>query len=208
MGFIRKDIIKINGDIIIYKDEKYEYLDFIKLSKHIKKAVLFILNQDIYIRKIDIGTCKLSEEKINNIKELEFGKEENLLIHYEVDKNKNNVYIYALSEGEKVSCLAKNLKELRVIPIQMQYKKKLEKVVHKKNYQCIFSYLDVFYYLNVEDGHMKICNIYENLYDVLDFIKKMNLDNALYVGSGIKIDEKEKRYIEVGDICNDKVLFK
>lgn len=207
-GFLSKDIIKVNGNTFIYKDEEYDYSDFLKISRYIKKPVFIILNQDIYVRKIKVNSKKIDEDTINKIKELEFGKEEDFLIDYEVGENKEYIYMYALREGEKISKLSKYSKELKVIPIQVQYKKKFEKLIHKKSYQCIFYYLDVFYYLNVENKRIKICSIYRKLDDALEFIKQVCSHNILYVGEGVNIKDNTINCIRVGDMCNDKILFK
>ena len=116
--------------------------------------------------------------------------------------------MYALRGGENISKLAKYSKELSVVPIQVQYKKKFEKLLNKSSYQCIFCYLDVFYYLNVEDKHMKICSIYKELNDALEFIKEVCPHKILYVDEGVNIKDNIINCIRVGDICNDKILFK
>lgn len=183
-------------------------MDFLKISRYIKKLVFIILNQDIYIRKIKNNLKKIDEDSINKIKELEFGKEEDFLIDYEVSENKEIIYMYALRGGENISKLAKYSKELSVVPIQVQYKKKFEKLLNKSSYQCIFCYLDVFYYLNVEDKHMKICSIYKELNDALEFIKEVCPHNILYVDEGVNIKDNIINCIRLGDICNDKILFK
>ena len=151
---------------------------------------------------------KIDEDSINKIKELEFGREEDFLIDYEISENKEIIYMYALRGGENISKLSKHSKELSVIPIQVQYKKKFEKLLHKKSYQCIFHYLNVFYYLNVENKHIKICSIYMELDDALEFIKEVCPHNILYVDEGVDIKDNVINCIKVGDICNDEILFK
>ena len=198
----------MNGDIVIYENREYNYFDFLHIVKNMKKATIYILNQNIYIRKVKINSNKIDDDEINNIKKLEFGDEEEYLIHYEINKKEKYLYIYALSGGRIILGISKYFKELKVIPIQMQYKRKFEKIIKQKNYQCLFSYLGIYYYFAVKNGYIELSNIYRDISYVMEFVKRLENPDILYIEKGIEIDKDNINIVEVGDIYNDKILFK
>jgi len=198
----------VNGDIVIYENREYNYFDFLHIVKNMKKATIYILNQNIYIRKVKINSNKIDDDEINNIKKLEFGDEEEYLIHYEINKKEKYLYIYALSGGRIILGISKYFKELKVIPIQMQYKRKFEKIIKQKNYQCLFSYLGIYYYFAVKNGYIELSNIYRDISYVMEFVKRLENPDILYIEKGIEIDKDNINIVEVGDIYNDKILFK
>lgn len=198
----------MNGDIVIYENREYNYFDFLHIVKNMKKATIYILNQNIYIRKVKINSNKIDDDEINNIKKLEFGDEEEYLIHYEINKKEKYLYMYALSGGRIILGISKYFKELKVIPIQMQYKRKFEKIIKQKNYQCLFSYLGIYYYFAVKNGYIELSNIYRDISYVMEFVKRLENPDILYIQKGIEIDKDNINIVEVGDIYNDKILFK
>lgn len=198
----------MNGDIVIYENREYNYFDFLHIVKNMKKATIYILNQNIYIRKVKINSNKIDDDEINNIKKLEFGDEEEYLIHYEINKKEKYLYMYALSGGRIILGISKYFKELKVIPIQMQYKRKFEKIIKQKNYQCLFSYLGIYYYFAVKNGYIELSNIYRDISYVMEFVKRLENPDILYIQKGIEIEKDNINIVEVGDIYNDKILFK
>ena len=151
---------------------------------------------------------KINEKEINKIKELEFGREKEYLIHYEVNKKEKSLYMYAVSGGERIVGAARYFKDLKVIPIQFKVKKILERRIKDKNYGCLFFYEGIYYYFEVNDGYMMKCYMWKKLSDILEFFKDIDKEIILYVQSGLKIKEDNVIFISFREVCNERILFK
>ncbi len=198
----------MKGDNYIYKEKSYDYYNFLTKAKTIKYAIFLILEQNIYIRKLKVDLKKINEKEINKMKELEFGKEKEYLIHYEVNKKEKSLYMYAVSGGGRIAGAARYFKELEVIPIQLKVKKTLEKRIKDKNYGCLFFYEGIYYYFEVNNGYMMKCYIWKDLSDILEFFQDIDKEIALYVQSGLNIKGDNVIFISFREVCNEKILFK
>lgn len=210
MGFGYIQIREMN---LIYKGEIYGYMDFLKRFKFLKKRILVILDETLYVNKVNIREMKISNEKIVGkvIKE-SFGSGEDFLFNYEVTKDKENLYIYGVKGGVKVSNLCKDARVIKIIPVQIWVIDRLKVKIKEKSWKCIFKYMDVYYYCVIVDSLLEVALVKDNIKSFNNKLQELLEEETLYLDNTInKLDISgvgNINYIELGGILNEKIFGK
>lgn len=207
MECLIKNVIKINEEGFIYRGKLYSNYDILREMGLIKRAVILILEHNIYIRKFNLNSNFIGKEEIKRIKKSEFGLEEEYLINYEICKKEKKLYMYAIGGGRRISYIAEKLKEIKVIPIQMYIRDLLKRKIKDDDYQCLFFYSQVYYYINVHNSYIIKCYLWKNINEVIDFFNKRKSRRILYVQEGIEIEYDNIIFVDFGGIYDKKIFI-
>lgn len=210
MGF---SYIQVREKSLIYKGKIYEYMDFFKNIKIARKRILVILDENLYINKVDIREEKEKPEKIVSkvIKE-SFGDGDDFLFDCEVAKDKRTLYIYGVKGGIKVAKLCKGASDIKVIPLQIWLVNKLKDRIKEKSWQCIFKYMEVYYYFSIIEGLVELTFAQDNIYLFNNKFKDLQNKGTIYLDNKINVINikglENFKYIELGGILNEKIFSK
>ncbi|PRR82948.1 hypothetical protein [Clostridium vincentii] len=205
--------IQAREKILIYKEKNYDYMDFLKNIKVARKRIIVILDENLYINIVDIRCEKKTNEKIacETIKE-SFGNGNDLLFNYEVSQDLQKLYIYGVKGGIKLAELCKGASKIRIFPLQLLVVKKLKYRIQEKSWQCIFKYMNRYYYCSIIKGLVELTFIQENINIFNNKFQEVVNKEVLYLDNTInKLDingMKDFNYIELGGILNEKVFSK
>ncbi|MGG7176131.1 hypothetical protein ACQPU1_00955 [Clostridium paraputrificum] len=207
---MRSKVILLKYNKLIYKGLNYEIKDFIKEKKSVRNRVMYLLDEDLYIKKyIFDKKNKIDSKDINRIIEEAFGLDEDYLFHYTMNRKRKELSIYAIKGGRKVSKLCENIRKVKIIPIQLEMLKKIKRKIKDKSWGSIFSYKDSYYFISVKDGIFNGSFVERNLEYFLVRIKEFKGEEPLYFDSRIgDINIKNVKELDFGGIINDKALYK
>ena len=207
-----KDIIVSTKDDFIFKNKLY---DEIAIKSVVKKEVdLFIFEENILIKKFE-NIKKAKEGIVEEIVREEFGDENDILIHYEHDKKRKNLYLYSMGNGRKVKNIINKAKVLRIKPIQFYIKALVERRIKKlRNYIIIIELREIIYSLYIEENFI-IKSFVKNKNDFILSHELNNLESGSIVIMSKELEsiisEEIKYnlhiiYLEIGEIINEKIF--
>lgn len=207
-----KDIIVSTKDDFIFKNKLY---DEIAIKSVVKKEMdLFIFEENILIKKFE-NIKKAKEAIVEKIVREEFGDENDILIHYEHDKKRKNLYLYSMGNGRKVKNIINEAKVLRIKPIQFYIKTLVESKIKKiRNYIIIIELREIIYSLYIEDNFI-IKSFVKNKNDFILSHELNDLENGSIVIMSKEIEDiipEEIKYrlhiiyLEIGEIINEKIF--
>lgn len=203
---LSKEVIFINENKIIIGDSEYDY----KLQKekiNYKKAILIILEQNIYINKAAYN----KKQSVDNIIVNKFGDDEDYLFDYFFTDNRKNIVIYAVKGGNTISSLCQRLKKVKVIPIQLYISNKIKKQLKCKLWRLIFLFKGSYYYISYSKNYIKFSIVEKRLSDIIEIIKGEDNLKDLYIDSNINEEQllgiKINR-IDLGEFLNDRAFKK
>lgn len=207
-----KDIIVSTKDDFIFKNKLY---DEIAIKSVVKKEMdLFIFEENILIKKFE-NIKKAKEAIVEKIVREEFGDENDILIHYEHDKKRKNLYLYSMGNGRKVKNIINEAKVLRIKPIQFYIKTLVESKIKKiRNYIIIIELREIIYSLYIEENFI-IKSFVKNKNDFILSHELNDLENGSIVIMSKEIEDiilEEIKYrlhiiyLEIGEIINEKIF--
>ncbi|SFU28641.1 hypothetical protein SAMN04487886_100157 [Clostridium sp. DSM 8431] len=164
----------------------------------------------MYIKRININFKNINEKKINNIIEEELGDEEKYLINYEISKKEKSMYLYYMMEGMFISRIARKLKEIEVIPIQVYFFKYLRKKIKKESFKCILYYSKTYYFINVHKGYLSMCYILHSINELEEVFNRIKDEGSLYVQRGIEfLEDNEENiiFLDCGGLYSEKIFL-
>lgn len=202
---MRKNAIFLSRNDVIYKGITYDIDYFLKNVVNKKKRNVFIIGEDMYIKVHNVESKEdLKVDNINLLIKKYFGDSDNYLIHYEISKDKNNIYIYAIRGGVYVERLCEAPIVVNIVPIQISIVKLCNKIIKEKDYMCTFVYRNLYYYISVKGGYIIESLIKSNLEEIKDILS--NIDGAIYVDDDIKGEiEGNKINLKERSIYNENV---
>ncbi len=165
-----------------YKGIEYDSSELsILLNKIGKKRRIILCSENIFIKKYNYSGNNIEKFIDDKISE-DFNNKENLLFHYETDKENKIVYLYSIRNN--IKSLYENVKVLSIELIQFKLKNAVvKKIKGINNIIIIYSMKNIIYL-------MKICNniIIDTILskDIKDIEEYLNL-------------KQEKKYILVKD---------
>ena len=207
-----KDIIVSTKDDFIFKNKLY---DEIAIKSVVKKEMdLFIFEENILIKKFE-NIKKPKEAIVEKIVREEFGDENDILIHYEHDKKRKNLYLYSMGNGRKVKNIINEAKVLRIKPIQFYIKTLVERRIKKlRNYIIIIELRGIIYSLYIEENFI-IKSFVKNKNDFILTHELNDLENGSIVVMSKEVEDIIPEdikynihiiYLEIGEIINEKVF--
>jgi len=210
MGF---SYIQVRERSLIYKGKIYDYVDFLKNSTFPRKRFLVILDENLYINKVNIKEEKrANEQTVSKIIKESFGNCDDFLFNYEIMNDKQTLYIYGIKGGIKVARLCKGARDVKVIPVQIWVADKLKDKIKEKSWQCIFKYQKVYYFFSILEDFIEVAfaqediNLFNNKFQKLVNKEVLFLDNTI---NELDIKGMENfKYIEVGGILNENTFSK
>ncbi|MEN8434311.1 hypothetical protein NX821_001494 [Clostridium septicum] len=214
-----KNILEIEDDIYTYKGNKYSRSNERDLLKDIGKNLeIIIIDEALLIKKFEVNTSERDfEEFINETIEKEFLVNENMLFHYEYVKSENIVYIYSIKQGNLVRKLGTKVNKLKVHPMQFIIKDFINKKIKKfRSFISITEFRGKYYVLNIHNNIIVKCYISNKINNLNEVIESgVNNDNLIILDKNIKIEkidsyikEKYVKYLNIGDIINEKLCRK
>lgn len=207
-----KDIIVSTKDDFIFKNKIY---DEIAIKSVVKKEMdLFIFEENILIKKFE-NIKKPKEAIVEKIVREEFGDENDILIHYEHDKKRKNLYLYSMGNGRKVKNIINEAKVFRIKPIQFYIKTLVERRIKKlRNYIIIIELRGIIYSLYIEENFI-IKSFVKNKNDFILTHELNDLENGSIVVMSKEVEDIIPEdikynlhiiYLEIGEIINEKVF--
>lgn len=207
-----KDIIVSTKDDFIFKNKLY---DEIAIKSVVKKEMdLFIFEENILIKKFE-NIKKAKEAIIEKIVKEEFGNENDILIHYEHDKKRKNLYLYSMGNGRKVKNIINEAKVLRIKPIQFYIKTLVERKIKKlRNYIIIIELREIIYSLYIEENFI-IKSFMKSKNDFILSHELNDLENGSVVIMSKEVEDiipEEIKYnlhiiyLEIGEVINEKIF--
>ncbi|MBE6052021.1 MAG: hypothetical protein E7214_15590 [Clostridium sp.] len=179
---MKNSIITLNKEKLIYRGISYDYSDFLKKVRLLKNRIIIILNESIYIKKVDIGEGNNDlKEYIDTYIEEGFIKGEDYLMDYKIDESHSKLYVYAIKSGKMVTSLCRGAKNITVLPIQTIIMNKINKKYNTKNYTCFFSYYNVLYCIKIKDKLMEASSNISTIEEIKRKIINTNSKDTIYV---------------------------
>ncbi|WP_316078850.1 hypothetical protein [Clostridium septicum] len=214
-----KNILEIEDDIYTYKGNKYSKSNERDLLKDVGKNLkIIIIDEALLIKKFKVNTSERDiEEFINETIEKEFLVNENMLFHYEYVKSENIVYIYSIKQGNLVRKLGTKVNKLKVHPMQFIIKDFINKKIKKfRNFISITEFRGKYYVLNIHNNIIVKCYIWDKINNLNEVIESgIKNDNLIILDKNIELEkidsyikEKYVKYLNVGDIINEKLCRK
>lgn len=208
---MKNSIITLNKEKLIYRGISYNYSDFFEKVRLFKNRIIIILNESIYIKKVDIGLKENDlKEYIDTYIEEGFLKGEDYLMDYKIDQSHSKLYVYAIKSGKMVTSLCKGAKNITVLPIQTIIMNKINKKYNTKNYTCFFSYDNVLYWIKIKDKLMEASSNVSTIEEIKKKIININSKDIIYVTKDLErlFDEFNVTVIplENGKLISEKVF--
>ncbi len=170
------------GEKYYYKGIEYSKDDLnLLLNKISKNRRIILCPQSILIKKYTYSGKSIDKFINNKICE-DFTNKENILFHYEIDKESNNIYLYSIRDN--IKRLYENANELSIELLQFKIKSSVQKKLKKINNSIILYKINDINYL------LKISN--DIIVDIITTSDINELKNYL-------IEEKNKKNILVKD---------
>jgi hypothetical protein len=189
MGF---SYIQVREKSLIYRGKIYEYMNFFKNIKIDRQRSLIILDENLYINKVDIKEHKETNEKrVSKVIKESFANCDDFLFNYEVTEDKKTLYIYGVKGGIKISKLCKGASNIKVLPLQILVVNKLKDRIKEKSWQCIFKYMNVYYYCSIIEGLVELTFVQDNINLFNNKFQNLLNEEVLYLDNTINgLDEK------------------
>lgn len=204
---MNKSIIYIKNNSIIYNNTEYESGELKTNKKLYDKRILFILEQDLYIKKMDFH----KNQSVNNLIMSEFGENEDYLFDYKMSKDKKQIVVYAIKGGNTVLLLCDGAKAVKVIPIQIYITNSIKKLIKDKIWNAISKFKGSYYFIAYKDKYIKCSYVEKNIDNLIERIKENNYLEDLYVDINIKCEKLQNidiKNISLGEILNEKRTWK
>ncbi|GAA0075944.1 hypothetical protein UT300005_03220 [Clostridium sp. CTA-5] len=156
-----KSVLTIKKEFFIYNKKEYLFNEFRDIKNLLSKNREFIIMQEeLYARHFSESIrgkhiYEFIETKLNN----EFNKNNDILYHYEYDKNKKVISIYSIKGGKRLEILSEEANNILIKPIQFILKDIMIDLFKDKNLNLKFIMLidGMYYYVSLKQG-----KIYEN----------------------------------------------
>lgn len=164
----KEKIITINKNKYMYNGESKHLKDIINEVKKNKKANFVILDEELYIKEYD--TTKRSEIKniINNEIKKEFNNDD-YLIHFTIDRKNKKTFIYAIKGGNRIVPFIKDIKKIKVKPIQFILIKFLKEKIGKRKFESLIEVNEKYYFLEVNNNFIIKSSIHLSNEEFLSF---------------------------------------
>lgn len=185
-----KSVFRINGELISLSlaETVCNYL----IDIHLQNDTLRLFNAKNYLSFIDNDDIKQTLNEYRNLlnEYLELMKERNDLINQRVQINQNYDFLmYQLNELTKAKLKVGELENLE------------EELKILNNYENIFQFLSNIKVL-IDDN-----NITENLYSVLDNIKKLKNFNPKYLEYNEQVENAYYNLLDLEEMINNELLY-
>lgn len=199
--------IFVYEDIYLYKGDEYNK-DSVKLLldklKYRRKIIL--MAEDILIKSYNYSgnnVDKFIQDKINQ----DFNNKENLLFHFEVDKENKSVYLYSIRNS--IRNLYKDTKKLKIELIQFKVRDYLKRKFKEYiNSLVIFKIKEEIYAIKIKSGLIIDTIINKDINIINDYIiKEKNNGYILIKDSNFNYDENISfdYNIDMGVVTYEKI---
>ncbi|WP_288221303.1 hypothetical protein [uncultured Clostridium sp.] len=194
--------INVYNDKYYYKKIEYnENTVDVLINKLGKKRKVILYCENIFIKKyIYLGNKveKYIEEKINE----DFTNKNNLLFHYELDKENKVIYLYSL-RNDKFRILYEDAIELSIEPIQFKVKNLIVKKYRgNKDFLIIYKVKNLYNVLTIENCLITDLIMNKSFSELEGYINdKRRKDTILVVDKYIK-ESEEIKDIEIDYFIN------
>lgn len=218
-GDIMKNIVGVEKQGYIYKEDLYEYTDHMKLNEKLGgDREVVIMGEPLLVKVYNFEESKVSLEKfVEDIIIKDFSVGDDLLFHYDFIKGINKIYVYSIKKGIAVEKIAYGAKSLSVVPIQFKIKDFINnKLKSYRNFISITKIRGMYYLINVEDGFIingfvneEIDNIFKEFPKHIKINKEVIFDRSINVNEKNKIEDlKGIQYLKIGETINEKLFEK
>lgn len=204
---MNKSVIYIKNDTVIYKDSEYHYEALIKSMKLQDKRLLFILDQQLYTKKM----CFKKNQSINDLILNGFGENKDYLFHYDLVNKKREVIVYAIKGGNIVSILCEGAKKVKVIPIQIYIINNIIKKVKDRAFRVIFQVRNSYYYIEFKDNYIHSSYIEKDINNLIERIDENSFFGNIFIDSDINLENLRNnsfKNINVREFLNEKRIWK
>lgn len=186
--------IIVYNKIYFYKDVEYDNNNLdILLNKISKKRNITLYAQNILIKKYKYYGNNIEKYIDSKITE-DFTNKENLLFHYEIDKDNKDIYLYSIRNN--IKRLYENVKELNVQLLEFKIKSCVEKKLRKiKNIIITYKLNNINYLLKIRNNIIIDIIICVDINEIKEYLMKEKGKNFTLV--------KHKEYKEIDDINFD-----
>ncbi|GIM27960.1 hypothetical protein CPJCM30710_06260 [Clostridium polyendosporum] len=132
-----------------YTKNNIDYSDIVNSKKDNCKIVM--LNSDLFIKIIKLNEKYKNVEKLISLEINKFFKGDNLLFHYLIIKNKREkmAFIYTIKNNLIIDKLEQNTGNIKIIPVQFLFLKKILKDINKELNFIIFTLNEYTYVMGV-----------------------------------------------------------
>lgn len=212
------DTVLVSKEGYKFKEDFFRNFETDILLKKIKKNRRIIIVEEPLLVRIKIFQDKkvIIEDFVQEIIEKEFSRYNDLLFHYEVDKENNKMFLYAIKNGAAIDKVLTGANNVEVIPIQKIIKNIIDKKYKNlKNYIFIIEIKKLYYLINVKNNYIISADIKDNLNELLemsyccenikDIIFDVNIKNNEIISRELY---KLATFIDVGEKVNEKLLQK
>lgn len=204
---MNKSIIYIKNNTVIHNNIEYNYEELKKCKKLSNKRILFILDQELFTKKMDYN----KNQSVNNLILSAFGNDEDYLFHYDFVNKKREVVVYAIKGGNSVLFLCEDAKKVKVIPIQIYISSNIIKKIKQKTWGVIFEFKSSYYYISYKDNFINCSYVENNINNLIERIKDYKYVNNLYVDnniSSVKLGNKDNNNISIKEFLDEKGIWK
>ncbi|NLK93602.1 MAG: hypothetical protein GX275_00230 [Clostridiales bacterium] len=202
---MKKSIIYVSNNYLIYNKEWYDINSFIKVPNMEKNRIIILLEHQLYI---STGYIK----KGTSIKEIiheNFGGDENYLVQYFYINKGKKAIIYAVNESKNLIPILKGSVKTKILPIQTYVASIMNKKNKNKSWNLLFKFRNVIYLIMHNSTNIYFSFFTGNEELLMSKINELNIKNNLYVLKDCNINIGYKyENISLGDIFNEKNLCK
>ncbi|MBW6410932.1 hypothetical protein [Clostridium weizhouense] len=176
---IRKSVLTINKQSFIYKRKEYLFNEFRDVKNLLSKNREFIImEEELYARHFNESIrgkhiYEFIETKLNN----EFHKNDDILYHYEYDKNRKIVSIYSIKGGKRLEILSEEANNILIKPIQFILKDIMIELFKEKDLNLKFIILidEIYYYISLKQGKVYETFVEKEIQPLLNRLKNIEL---------------------------------
>lgn len=209
----RKSLMFIKENLILYNNSTYDYLSIIQEKNLLKRRIIIILDEDLYIKTLNIDNNKKEiTVKIQEIINAKFGFSEDYLFDYKFSKRKKQLDLYAIKGGDRVDKLISKRIDVKVVPIQVHVFKLIRKIIKIRNFDIIFYFSGTYYYVSISENNIKSTLLAQSKDILINKLTNCILENSLYIDKKIKYNFenlfKEIKLLEFGGILNEEAFKK
>lgn len=192
------NIVIVYNENYFYKGIEYDNNNLsILLNKLGKKRKIILCSQSILIKKYNYCGSNIDKYIDNKISE-DFNNKNNLLFHYEVDKENKAVYLYSI-RNDNIKSLYDNTSELVIELVQFKVKNFVVKKIKKcGNILIFFKVKDLNYLIKVGNGLINDAIINEDINEIEEYISEIKDKKYTLV--------KDKNIKEIANIVFDYSL--
>ena len=185
--------------IVVY-DEKYyykgkEYTNDLKvlLGKINKKIKIILCTENILIKKYNYHINDIEKFIDNKISE-DFNNKDNLLFHYEIDKENKIIYLYSIRDNIKK--IYSNASELNIQITQFNVRDYVNKKIRGyRNKIIIFNIKNIKHLIKISNNFIIDAIISKDIKEIEKYINDINNENYILV--------KDKKITEIDNINFD-----